>query len=54
MGIKISKYGHSFIITFLGVFFINHFDTVIGYFIGGYLLGYALKLARQDGIENGK
>lgn len=54
MGIKVSKYGHSFVISFLGIFFINHFDTTLAWFIGGYLVGYALKLARQDGIENGK
>jgi len=54
MKIRISKYGHSFIIAWFGVYFINHFDTGLSWFIGGYLIGYALRLARQDGIENGK
>jgi hypothetical protein len=54
MKIQISKYGHSIILAWIGIYFIVHFDTFLSWFIGGYIVGYALRLARQYGEENGK
>lgn len=53
MKIKISKYGHSIIISMLGIF-IASYPWLWASFIGGIMIGYGLKLARQSGEEDGK
>jgi hypothetical protein len=50
--IKISKYGHAIILSYFGILFIAHFNTILSWFIGGYIIGFALRLARQAGRED--
>jgi hypothetical protein len=51
--IKITKYGHAIIISMLGIV-ITSYPWLWTSFIGGIMIGYGLKLARQYGEENGK
>jgi hypothetical protein len=50
--IKISKYGHSFIIGIFALWTPIAFDSIAGYFASGAILGMALRLARQSGQES--
>ena len=53
MKIRISKYGHSIIFAMLGIFMASY-PWLWTSFIGGILIGYGLKLARQSGEEHGQ
>lgn len=50
--IKITKYGHSFIIGIFALWTPIAFDSIAGYFASGAILGMALRLANQAGSES--
>lgn len=49
---KIKTYGHAIIISTLGLWTAISFSGLIGYFFGGAIIGFALRLARQSGFED--
>ena len=51
--IKITKYGHAIIFAMIGIF-IASYPWLWSSFLGGLLIGYGLKLARESGEENGQ
>jgi len=53
MKIKVSKYGHAIIFTMLGIF-MTSYPWLWTSFIGGVLIGYGVKLARESGEEYGR
>jgi len=48
---KITKYGHSWILMVLGILFTSS-DSLLSSFIGGILIGTSVLMARQSGIED--
>jgi hypothetical protein len=50
--IKITTYGHSIIISMIGLWTFLLFPGIIGYFVGGLIIGFALRLARRSGLED--
>jgi len=49
--IRISKYGHSFIIAIIGLWTPMIFGSIASYFAQGAIIGMALRLANQAGKE---
>ncbi len=49
---KIKTYGHAIIISTLGLWTAISFSGFIGYFFGGAIIGFGLRLARQSGFED--
>ena len=50
--IKITKYGHAILMAMSGIF-VSSYPWLWTSFVGGLLIGYGLKLARESGEENG-
>jgi hypothetical protein len=53
MKIRISKYGHAIIFAMLGIFMASY-PWLWSSFIGGIMIGYGIKLARQSGEEDAR
>lgn len=53
MRIQITKYGHAIIFAILGIWMCAY-SPLWTSFIGGVLIGWGLKLAREYGEENGR
>lgn len=51
--IKITKYGHAIIFAMIGIF-ITSYPWLWSSLLGGLMIGYGLKLARESGEENGQ
>jgi hypothetical protein len=52
MKIRMTKYGHAITIAILGLWMYGY-PWIWSSFIGGMLVGFGLKLARESGEENG-
>lgn len=53
MKIEITKYGHAIIMAILGIFLLSY-NFLWTSFLGGLLIGYGLRLAKDYGKENGR